>query len=92
MNNLNKPRFLISVLLLLIITLAVLFNLEGASNFFRDSQIAISEYLGWFVILIANGFLIFSTYLIFTRYKNLKLGGADAVPSIHLSKLDSNAI
>ena len=81
MNNLNKPRFLISVLLLLIVTLAVLFNLEGASNFFKDSQIALSEYLGWFVILTANGFLIFSTYLIFTRYKNLKLGGADAVPS-----------
>ena len=81
MNNLNKPRFLISVLLLLIVTLAVLFNLEGASNFFKDSQIALSEYLGWFVILTANGFLIFSTYLIFTRYKNLKLGGADALPS-----------
>ena len=81
MNNLNKPRFLISVLLLLIVTLAVLFNLESASNFFKDSQIALSEYLGWFVILTANGFLIFSTYLIFTRYKNLKLGGADALPS-----------
>ena len=81
MNNLNKPRFLVSVLLLSIVTLAVLFNLESASNFFRDSQIALSEYLGWFVILTANGFLIFSTYLIFTRYKNLKLGGADALPS-----------
>ena len=81
MNNLNKPRFLISVLLLSIVTLTVLFNLESASNFFRDSQIALSECLGWFVILTANGFLIFSTYLIFTRYKNIKLGGADAVPS-----------
>ena len=81
MNNINKPRFLISVLLLSIVTLAVLLNLEGASNFFRYSQRAISEYLGWFVILIANGFLIFSTYLVFTRYKNIKLGGADAVPS-----------
>ena len=81
MHNLNKPRFLVSVLLLSIVTLTVLFNLEGASNFFRDSQRALSEYLGWFVILTANGFLIFSTYLIFTRYKNIKLGGADAVPS-----------
>ena len=81
MNNLNKPRFLVSVLLLSIVTLTVLLNLESASNFFRDSQIALSEYLGWFVILTANGFLIFSTYLIFTRFKNLKLGGADALPS-----------
>ena len=81
MNNLNKPRFLVSVLLLSIVTLTVLFNLEGASNFFRDSQRALSEYLGWFVILTANGFLIFSTYLIFTRYKNIKLGGANAMPS-----------
>ena len=81
MNNLNKPRFLVSVLLLSIVTLTVLLNLESASNFFRNSQIALSEYLGWFVILTANGFLIFSTYLIFTRFKNLKLGGADALPS-----------
>ncbi|NCX25274.1 MAG: BCCT family transporter [Proteobacteria bacterium] len=33
------------------------------------------------MILIANGFLIFSTYLIFTKYKNIRLGGSEAMPS-----------
>jgi choline/glycine/proline betaine transport protein len=56
-------------------------NLEASSIFFSSTQLAISEYLGWFIILTANGFLIFSISLIFTRYKNIKLGGRDAKPS-----------
>jgi len=85
MNKLNKSRFLLSVLFLTTITLIVFFNLDASSKFFKDTQIAISESLGWFIILTANGFLIFSTYLIFTKYKNIRLGGADAVPSYSYS-------
>jgi choline/glycine/proline betaine transport protein len=85
MNKLNKSRFLLSVIFLTTITLIVFFNLDASSKFFKDTQIAISESLGWFIILIANGFLIFSTYLIFTKYKNIRLGGADAVPSYSYS-------
>ena len=81
MNKLNKPRFIISALLLISITFLVFNNLEASSIFFSSTQLAISEYLGWFIILTANGFLIFSISLIFTRYKNIKLGGRDAKPS-----------
>ena len=81
MNNLNKPRFFLSVLLLTVITASVFTNLDASSEFFKLTQRAISEYLGWFIILTANGFLIFSTYLIFTKYKDIKLGGNDAKPS-----------
>ena len=81
MNNLNKPRFIISALLLITITTVVFNNLEASSMFFSSTQRAISEYLGWFIILTANGFLIFSTYLLFTKYKNIKLGGMDAMPA-----------
>ena len=80
MDKLNKSRFLLSVLFLTTITSIVFFNLDASSKFFKDTQIAISESLGWFIILTANGFLIFSTYLIFTRYKNIRLGGTNAVP------------
>ena len=85
MNNLNKPRFLISVLLLSTITALVFTNLEASSQFFISTQVAISQSLGWFIILTANGFLIFSTYLIFTRYKNIRLGGLNAVPAYSYS-------
>jgi choline/glycine/proline betaine transport protein len=37
--------------------------------------------LGWLIIVIANGFLIFSTYLVFSKFKDIKLGGANANPA-----------
>ncbi len=85
MNSLNKSRFLLSVLLLSTITAIVFTNLEASSQFFSSTQLAISESMGWFIILTANGFLVFSTYLIFTRYKNIKLGGLNAVPAYSYS-------
>jgi len=81
MNNLNKPRFIISALLLMSITVLVFNNLEASSKFFSSTQLAISEYLGWFIILTANGFLLFSFSLIFTRYKDIRLGGYNAQPA-----------
>ena len=81
MNNLNKSRFIISALLLMSITVLVFNNLEASSIFFSSTQLAISEYLGWFIILTANGFLLFSLSLIFTRYKDIRLGGYNAQPA-----------
>ena len=69
MNRLNKSRFLFSVLLLSTITAIVFTNLEASSQFFSSTQLAISESMGWFIILTANGFLVFSTYLIFGMVK-----------------------
>jgi choline/glycine/proline betaine transport protein len=81
MHNLNKPRFIISALLLITITMVFLIILKHHLYFLVQRRRAISEYLGWFIILTANGFLIFSTYLLFTKYKNIKLGGMDAKPT-----------
>ena len=81
MKNLNKPRFLISVLLLIIVTFIVYLNLEASSAFFSSAQLFLSEYLGWLIIVIANGFLIFSTYLVFSKFKDIKLGGIKAIPA-----------
>ena len=81
MENLNKPRFLISVFLLLFITTVVYLNLDASSAFFSSTQLLLSEYLGWLIIIIANGFLIFSTYLVFSRFQHIKLGGSSASPA-----------
>ena len=85
MRNLNKSRFITSVLLICSITFIVFSNLSASSNFFSATQLLISEYLGWFIILTANGFLFFSVYLVFTKYKNIKLGGLEAVPAFSYS-------
>jgi len=81
MKNLNKSRFIISALLLISITFIVFNNLETSSIFFSSTQLAISEYLGWFIILTANGFLLFSISLVFSRFKDIRLGGFDAQPA-----------
>ena len=81
MKNLNKVRFLTSVAFLIIITFIVFTNLSASAELFKVTQLFLSEYLGWFIILVANGFLVFSTYLIFTKYKNIRLGGSEAKPS-----------
>ena len=81
MDSLNKPRFLISVCLLVVITSIVYANLEASSAFFSSTQLLLSEYLGWLIIIIANGFLIFSIYLVFAKYKDIKLGGHNARPT-----------
>ena len=81
MNNLNKSRFFISTILLIVITSVVYTNLAASSAFFSSTQLLLSEYLGWLIIIIANGFLIFSIYLVFTKYKDIKLGGQNAMPT-----------
>ena len=67
MHNINKPRFLSSVFLLTLITGLVYFNQPASAALFAQTQLLLSEYLGWFIILVANGFLIFTIYLTFTR-------------------------
>ena len=80
MNNLSKPRFIISVLLISIITAVVSLNSDISESFFLDLQAVLSKYLGWMIIVLANGFVIFAIYLIFTKYKDIRLGGQNAVP------------
>ena len=81
MNNISKPRFLISVFLISAITALVSMNSDISESFFLDLQTFLSKYLGWMIIILANGFVIFSIFLIFTKYKDIKLGGSDAKPT-----------
>lgn len=81
MENISKPRFIISVLLISLITAVVSLNSDIAEVIFLDLQTFLSKYLGWMIIILANGFVIFSIFLIFTKYKNIKLGGQDATPT-----------
>ena len=73
-------RFLFSLFLITAFILITLFNLNEADKLFSDIQKYISDSLGWLIILLANGFLIFVVYLAFGKHKNLILGGPDAKP------------
>ena len=81
MNNISKSRFFTAVASIIFITTVVSLNSSVSEVFFLNLQTFLSKYLGWMIILLANGFLVFSIYLLFTRYKDIKLGGSDATPA-----------
>ena len=81
MQNISKSRFLLSVSLILLITGMVSTNSDVSEALFLQLQAFLSNYFGWMIIILANGFLIFSIYLLFTKYKNIRLGGPHAKPS-----------
>ena len=81
MNNISKSRFFTAVASIIFITTVVSLNSSISEVFFLNLQTFLSKYLGWMIILLANGFLVFSIYLLFTRYKDIKLGGSGATPA-----------
>jgi len=73
-------RFLFSIFLIAAFIGITLTNLKEADQLFADIQTQISDSLGWLIILLTNGFLIFVIYLAFSKHKTLILGGPDAKP------------
>ena len=76
----NPTVFLSSALLILIFIIVSLSNIEKVEFFFEELQLNISKKLGWFYILSVNIILIFCIYLGFSKYRNIKIGGANAKP------------
>ena len=81
MQNISKSRFLFSVSLILFITAIVSINSDVSEALFLQIQSFLSDYFGWLIIVLANGFLIFTIYLLFTEHKDIRLGGPNATPS-----------
>lgn len=76
----NPVVFVTSALLIFIFVVAALSNIKEVEHFFTDLQLSINEKLGWFYILSINIILIFCIYLGFSKYKNIRIGGANAKP------------
>ena len=51
-----------------------------AGSIFGAAQAAIVRDFGWFYILAVAGFLLFTLFLLFSRYGDVKLGGDDDEP------------
>ena len=78
--NIAPRRFIFSIFLIAGFIGLTLYNLSEADKLFADIQKQLSDGLGWLIILLANGFLVFVIYLAFSKHKKIKLGGPDAQP------------
>ena len=80
MNNISKSRFITSVILIVgiavltaFISINTAYTLDNGAqsnlinDLFVDLQTFLSKYLGWMIIILANGFLVFSIFLIFKK-------------------------
>ena len=79
-SKIAPKRFLFSLSLISIFIWLTLNNLSEAEKLFTNIQEQMSNSLGWLIILLANGFLVFVIYLAFSKHKNVVLGGPDAKP------------
>jgi choline/carnitine/betaine transport len=61
------------------ILLTLMFK-EDASEFFKSALEVITTTTGWFLILVANVFVLAAFYFAFGRFGRIRLGGNDAKP------------
>jgi choline/glycine/proline betaine transport protein len=80
LNNIAVKRFFISLTLIAIFVYWTLSNLDFASQLFQQIQSQTSNSLGWLIIFAANCFVVFSAYLVFSRFRHIKIGGQLAEP------------
>ena len=78
--NIAPRRFLFSIILIFGFIGLTLYNLSDADRLFADIQQQLSDGLGWLIILLANGFVVFVIYLALSKHKKIILGGPDAKP------------
>ncbi len=78
--DLNPWVFVISALLILGFVMASFIFLTELRQTFAETQAWIANQAGWFFILMTNLILGFVLYLFFSRFADIRLGGAEAKP------------
>jgi len=76
--DIHKPVFWPSVILITAMIVTTLLLGDQAESIFSAVQTAITDAGGWFFIISVNVFLIFSLFIAFSRFGNIRLGGEDA--------------
>jgi len=71
--------FLSTFVLVGFILLTLMFK-QDASEFFKSALEVITTTTGWFLILVANVFVLAAFYFAFGRFGRIRLGGNDAKP------------
>lgn len=70
----------VSVAILLVFILLTLMFKQDASELFKAVLAAITSTAGWFLILVANIFIVAALYFALGKFGEIRLGGKDAVP------------
>lgn len=78
--RIDVKRFLPTILIIAIVLIAVAFNLEAVQSMVDRIYAVCSGSFGWIFILSNLCAFVFSLWIIFGPYKNVKLGGVDAKP------------
>jgi len=68
-----------SVITILFIMITLIVG-DPMADVFNTLQGGISDYAGWFFILLVNVFLVFMFYLAFSKFGYIRLGGSEAKP------------
>ncbi|UII26593.1 BCCT family transporter [Fulvivirga maritima] len=76
----NGPVFVTSLVIILGLVLTTIIVGKPMEKWFNNTQNYIADHVGWFFILLVNGLLIFSLFLGFGKFKNIRIGGPDAKP------------
>ncbi len=76
----NPTVFFASTAFIILFVGLSLANVELMETSSNKLQNLISENFGWLFISSVNAFLLFSVYLLFSRYGSIRLGGADIKP------------
>lgn len=76
--DIHKPVFWPSVILITLMIAGTLMLGDQAEEIFSSVQSAITANSGWLFIASVNIFIVFSLYIAFSKYGNIKLGGKDA--------------
>lgn len=76
----HAPVFYPSAGLIILFIALTLVYVRQANSFFSEFQTIISEYTGWFFIILVNFFLFFALYLAFGKYKDIRLGKPNETP------------
>jgi choline/glycine/proline betaine transport protein len=78
--DIHPPVFWPVVILVTVFISITLIVGSPMEVFFSIVQNSISNYFGWFFVVCVNLYLVFTLYLAFSKYGNIRLGGKNAIP------------
>ncbi len=78
--DIHKPVFWPSVVLITAMIVTTLLLGDRAEELFGSVQSAITDTGGWFFVIAVNVFVVFSLFIAFSRFGNIRLGGEGTEP------------
>lgn len=76
--DVHKPVFWPALVLITAMIVSTLLLGDQAEELFNNIQNAITDNGGWFFVIVVNVFIVFSLFIAFSRFGNIKLGGDEA--------------